>query len=156
MSMQKIFVFLALGACLAASGREWCRAVAQEAPAKKDFEVTLRKLEKEIAAVRGLEFKSPVAAKVIARPAEVAKSMQGYYSIKDKTLHVYNDIAGAYERDEQAPFQACSRFFLCGLRICQSEHGEVSGEDRANGKVSSIANDRIKEIHQPARGYVED
>ncbi len=57
----------------------------------------LRKLEKEIAAVRGLEFKSPVQAKVIARDKN-AKGVQGFYSPKDKTLYLYDDIAGNYER----------------------------------------------------------
>ncbi len=59
---------------------------------------TLRKLEKDIAAVRGLEFKTPVIAKVISRTKESAKSVQGYYSTKDKTLYLYGDIAGNYER----------------------------------------------------------
>ncbi|HZZ78818.1 MAG TPA: ChaN family lipoprotein [Gemmataceae bacterium] len=58
---------------------------------------TLRKLEKEIAAVRSLEFKAPVQAKVIARDKS-AKGVQGYYSPKDKTLYLYDDNAGNYER----------------------------------------------------------
>ena len=63
-----------------------------------DLETTLRQLEKDIAKVRGLEFKSPVKAKIIARPAEADKGLQGYYSVKDKTLFVYNDLKGDYER----------------------------------------------------------
>lgn len=59
---------------------------------------TLRKLEKEIAAARGLEFRTPVSAKVIARSKGAAKGVQGYYSTKDKTLYLYDDIAGNYER----------------------------------------------------------
>src|SRR5262249_9491290 len=58
----------------------------------------LRSLEKEIAAVRGLEFKSPVAGKIISRPKDAAKKTLGYYSTKDKTLFVYDDVSGAYER----------------------------------------------------------
>jgi uncharacterized iron-regulated protein len=55
-------------------------------------------LEKEITSVRGLAFKSPVQAKIIARPADAAKSVQGYYSVKDKTLFLYDDIADAYQQ----------------------------------------------------------
>jgi uncharacterized iron-regulated protein len=55
-------------------------------------------LEKDIAKVRGLDFKSPVVAKVIPRPAKAAKYIQGYYSIKDKRLFLYDDVSTAYER----------------------------------------------------------
>src|SRR5262249_46828168 len=41
---------------------------------------------------------APVKAKVIPRPADADKGLQGYYSIKDKTLYVYNDLKGNYER----------------------------------------------------------
>jgi uncharacterized iron-regulated protein len=94
-----IHALLVLGASLALCGREPFASDSAAAPSpQEDFQATLRKLEKEIAAVRGLPFKSPVTAKIIARPKDVAKSTQGYYSIKDKTLYVYDDIAGAYER----------------------------------------------------------
>jgi len=59
---------------------------------------TLRSLEKDIAAVRGLAFKKPVQARIIARPKDAAASVQGYYNIKDKILYVYDDIKGSYER----------------------------------------------------------
>jgi uncharacterized iron-regulated protein len=73
--------------------------LADDAPAaEKALEATLHKLEKDIAEVRGLPFKSPVVARIIPRPKETAKKLQGYYSIKDKALFIYNDIAGAYER----------------------------------------------------------
>lgn len=62
------------------------------------FEKLLRKLEKDIAAVRGLEFKTRVVGKVIARPQGTSKGTQGYYSLKDKTLYVYDDIKESYER----------------------------------------------------------
>jgi uncharacterized iron-regulated protein len=62
------------------------------------LDALLRQLEKDIAAVRGLSFKSPVAAKIIARPKDTPKKQQGYYSTKDKTLFVYDDVAGNYER----------------------------------------------------------
>src|SRR5439155_3817699 len=62
------------------------------------LEARLRRLEKEIAAVRGLAFKAPVQAKIIARAAETDKKLQGYYSIHDKTLYLYNDLSGAYEQ----------------------------------------------------------
>src|SRR6476660_3865157 len=65
---------------------------------KSILDATLRQLEKDITAVRGLAFKSPVVAKVIVRPKTGAKGVQGYYSIKEKTLYLYDDIKGNYER----------------------------------------------------------
>lgn len=61
-------------------------------------EAVLRQLEKDIAAVRGLEFKTPVVARVIARPKDAAPKVQGYYSTKEKALYLYDDVSGAYER----------------------------------------------------------
>jgi uncharacterized iron-regulated protein len=69
--------------------------VAAEAPAP---EATLRQLEKDIAAVRGLSFKNPVVAKVIPRPQDADRHVQGYYSPHDKTLYLYDDVAGNYQR----------------------------------------------------------
>jgi hypothetical protein len=60
------------------------------------------------------------------------------------------------ERHEQAPFDAGTGFLLCRLGIDQSERGEVSGEDRADSEVASIAADRVTKIHQPAHRHVED
>lgn len=65
---------------------------------REDLHALVQKLEKAIADVRGLPFKTPVAAKIVGRPAEVSKGVQGYYSTKEKTLFVYEDIAGNYER----------------------------------------------------------
>jgi len=77
-----------------------CVAVAfGEVPATgaaQPLQVQLRRLEKEISAARGLAFKSPVAAKAIARPKGVAPGAQGYYSTTDKTLFVYDDIKDNY------------------------------------------------------------
>jgi uncharacterized iron-regulated protein len=61
-------------------------------------EATLRQLEKDIAAVRGLPFKAPVTEKVIPRPKDADAKLQGYYSPKDKKLYLYDDLAGNYER----------------------------------------------------------
>jgi uncharacterized iron-regulated protein len=74
--------------------------VATPAPAAgpKDFEATLRQLEKDISAVRGLAFKAPVKAKVIPRPRDADRKLQGYYDPKAKTLFVYDDLAGNYAR----------------------------------------------------------
>src|SRR5437870_966461 len=63
-----------------------------------ELEKTLRKLEKDIAAVRGLSFKQPVVARVIGRPVRGAHAIQGYYSTKDKALYLYDDIKGNYQR----------------------------------------------------------
>src|SRR5947208_14977062 len=71
---------------------------AQHAANGKIVDETLRQLENDIAAARGLTFKTPVVAKVIARPKAGAKSVQGYYDPKEKTLYLYDDIAGNYER----------------------------------------------------------
>jgi uncharacterized iron-regulated protein len=74
-------------------------APAADTPAGgRDFEATLRQLEKDIAAVRGLAFKSPVQAKVIPRAQDAGRKLQGYYSPKEKTLFLYDDLAGNYER----------------------------------------------------------
>ena len=73
-------------------------ANAQPTEKPKILDATLRQLEKDIAAVRGLEFKTPVVANVIPRAQGSAKGVQGYYDIKTKTLFLYDDIAGNYER----------------------------------------------------------
>jgi uncharacterized iron-regulated protein len=74
-------------------------AYADDKPlSQDDLDATLRQLEKDIAKVRGLEFKSPVKAKIIPRKADEDRKVQGYYSVKDKTLFVYDDIKGSYER----------------------------------------------------------
>src|SRR5262245_43839147 len=59
---------------------------------------TLRRLEKEIAAARGLEYKKPVVAKVIPRPGGADPQTQGYYSPTEKALYVYDDVKGNYAR----------------------------------------------------------
>src|SRR4051812_22636737 len=64
----------------------------------KDLDARLRTLEKDIAGVRGLAFKKPVEAQIIGRPADAAKSIQGYYSIKDKKLFLYDDIKDSYQQ----------------------------------------------------------
>lgn len=99
-SVNRVLVFLVISVTLtAASGWMPAPPAAVIQPAgKQDLEATLRKLEKDIAEVRGRGFKSPVAAKVISRPKDAAKKVQGYYNLKDKTLFVYDDVSGAYER----------------------------------------------------------
>lgn len=71
-------------------------ARAADKPTDATLEATVRDLEKQIAEVRGLAFKTPVVAKVIARPKDADKHLQGYYCLKDKTLYVYDDLSGAY------------------------------------------------------------
>lgn len=63
---------------------------------KGKLESQLRDLEKRIAKVRGLEFKSPVQARILPRPAKADKGIQGYYSPQDKALVVYEDVADNY------------------------------------------------------------
>jgi len=94
-SFCKVLSTSLLSSLLLATG--W--AAEDKKPAKQEeLEASLRKLEKEIAAVRGLAFKAPVVAKIIARPGDKDKGVQGYYSIKDKALFIYDDIKGSYER----------------------------------------------------------
>lgn len=45
---------------------------------REDLQNVVQKLEKEIAEVRGLPFKNPVVAKIIPRPPEASKGVQGY------------------------------------------------------------------------------
>jgi uncharacterized iron-regulated protein len=71
---------------------------ADPAPPGPGLDATLRQMEKDVAAVRGLAFKTPVVGKVIPRPKGAERGIQGYYSTKDKALFVYDDIAGNYER----------------------------------------------------------
>jgi len=76
----------------------WLSAsIASAQVAKEDLTQRLRRLEKEIAAVRGLGFKTPVKAKVVPRPVGTDKKLQGYYSAADKTLMLFNDVSSAYE-----------------------------------------------------------
>ena len=48
--------------------------------------------------MRGLTFKTPVQAKIVARTAAGAKNVQGYYSVKEKTLFLYDDIKDSYQQ----------------------------------------------------------
>jgi uncharacterized iron-regulated protein len=70
----------------------------ESADRQKKIDALLRDLEKKISAVRGLKFKSPVVAHVIPRSKDAVRGIQGYYSIKDKKIFLYDDITGAYER----------------------------------------------------------
>src|SRR5262249_9348147 len=92
--MTRITSFLSFALFLVcAAGR-----AEEPSPKQKELEASLRQLEKDIAVVRGLEFKQPVVAKIIARPNDMEKGVQGYYSLKDKALFIYDDIKGNYER----------------------------------------------------------
>src|SRR5437763_14605607 len=92
MSIRNVLFFSAV---LAAAGG--ARGAAP-APKQSALERTLRKLEKDIARVRGLAFKRPVVAKVIARPKGTPKGLQGYYSTREKALYLYDDVRDSYER----------------------------------------------------------
>jgi uncharacterized iron-regulated protein len=90
---------LGLAACLLAGILLASRGRGEDPAArKKILEGRLRQLEKDIAAVRGLAFKKPVVAHVIARPPGASKHLQGYYSPREKALFLYDDLAGPYER----------------------------------------------------------
>src|ERR1043166_5640956 len=92
------FTRLACVACTIALGTAPFTGADEPHARQKELDASLRVLEKEIAAVRGLEFKSPVVGKVIPRSKDAAKKTQGYYSTKEKALFVYDDVSGAYER----------------------------------------------------------
>jgi uncharacterized iron-regulated protein len=64
---------------------------------QEELEKVLRKLEKDIAQVRELTFKEPVKARIISRSKDAAPGVQGYYSLKDKSLFLYDDIKGNYQ-----------------------------------------------------------
>ncbi|GEM_PF-1342811 len=64
---------------------------------KEPLEGRLRRLEKTIAAVRELSFKEPVKARIIARPMDAGPKLQGYYSPKEKSLFLYDDLKDNYE-----------------------------------------------------------
>ncbi len=75
-----------------------CRAAGADQPADATLEATVRDLEKTISEVRGLAYKTPVVARVVPRPKDADKHLQGYYSLRDKALYVYDDVSGPYER----------------------------------------------------------
>ncbi len=75
-----------------------CWAAGADQPADAGLEATVRDLEKKISEVRGLAYKTPVVARVVPRPKDADKHLQGYYSLQDKALYVYDDVSGAYER----------------------------------------------------------
>jgi uncharacterized iron-regulated protein len=69
---------------------------AADPPANPKFTAMLRDLEKKIGKVRGLEFKTPVQARILPRPADADKGTLGYYTLKDKFLVVYDDVTENY------------------------------------------------------------
>jgi uncharacterized iron-regulated protein len=87
LSLPTLFVLLAVSA-----------VADDKKPPPDDLDPLLRKLEKDISQVRGLEFKAPVKAKFIQRDEKADKSIQGYYKIEDKTLYLYEDVKGSYKR----------------------------------------------------------
>jgi uncharacterized iron-regulated protein len=64
--------------------------------ADQPLDTQLRELEKQIEKVRGLKFKKPVVAHVIARPMGQYAGVQGYYDAKKKALYLFDDIKGNY------------------------------------------------------------
>lgn len=95
---RSILAAMVSGLCLLLVAAPMPIQADQPSTLPKDFDASLRKLETQIAEVRGLKFKSPVTAKIIPRPKGAPGKLQGYYSIKDKTLFIYDDVTGAYER----------------------------------------------------------
>lgn len=65
---------------------------------KKSLEKQVRELEKEIANVRGLDYKKPVVFEVISRPKDAGTNLQGYYDTKKKALFVYDDVKDNYQK----------------------------------------------------------
>jgi uncharacterized iron-regulated protein len=83
---------------LGGAGLPVARGGAARTSAPASLERTLRDLEKRIATVRGLRFKTPVVARVVPRPADAPRGIQGYYSIPGKRIVLYDDVKGSYER----------------------------------------------------------
>jgi uncharacterized iron-regulated protein len=65
---------------------------------RTELDKTLRSLEKQIEAARGLKYKKPVSARIVPRPTDADRNVQGYYSVKDKAIFLYDDIKGSYQR----------------------------------------------------------
>lgn len=103
----------------------------------------LRQLEQEIAAVRGLTFKSPVQGKIIKRPSDASKTLQGYYVPRDKTLYLYDDLAGNYEKGvlihEMVHALQDQHFDLEKLQV--SLHKENPDDDRALALAALVEGD---------------
>jgi uncharacterized iron-regulated protein len=88
----RILLAVAIGLSTAARGEP------PPNPPKADLDATLRQMEKDVSAVRGLAFKTPVVGKIIPRSTDAERGIQGYYSSKDKALYIYDDVAGNYKR----------------------------------------------------------
>ena len=73
---------------------------AERSVRKGELDATLRKLEQDIARVRGLAFISPVVAKVIHRSRDVAQGTECHYSVREKVLFLYDDGGGGYRRKD--------------------------------------------------------
>lgn len=70
---------------------------AEPSERQKKLEDLVRQLEKDVAEVRGLKFKSPVKVSLNPPPKDAAKEARGNYSPNDKTLVVY-DVPGEHDR----------------------------------------------------------
>jgi uncharacterized iron-regulated protein len=107
------------------------------------LDTRLRRLEKEISAVRGLEFKAPVQAKTIKRPEDASKTLQGYYVPREKTLYLYDDLAGNYEKGvlihEMVHALQDQHFDLEKLKV--SLHRPAPGSDRELALAALIEGD---------------
>lgn len=71
-------------------------ALAADPPANPKLDTLVREAEKQVAKVRGLEFKMPVKARILPRPDKADKGVNGYYTPRDKMLVVYEDVAENY------------------------------------------------------------
>jgi uncharacterized iron-regulated protein len=88
--MTRLFIAFILGFLIPSA------SPAQELPAP--LATQIRKLEKDIAAVRGLPFKEAVKACLVARSKDGDPKLQGYYHLQEKTLYLYDDVAGNYQK----------------------------------------------------------
>jgi len=96
MSILKSPRFIWLAAVIAIMLPGFVRAQAPEKT--KIVEETLRQLEKDISAARGLAFKDPRQRQGDRPLPGRTKGVQGYYSIKEKRSISTTIIAGTYER----------------------------------------------------------
>jgi uncharacterized iron-regulated protein len=65
-------------------------------PRQADLDALVKQLVGQIEKVRGLKFIKPVVAKILTRPKQAGPGIQGYYSLKEKKLFLYDDVKSSY------------------------------------------------------------
>jgi uncharacterized iron-regulated protein len=61
-----------------------------------ELDASVKELIPQIEKVRGLKFIKPVVARILSRPKDDSRGIQGYYDLKKKTLFLYDDVKKSY------------------------------------------------------------